>query len=70
LDAKKKKMQEQLLFVAGVQAKQIDTYFEPIEHTFVSLAITEKRKNSKRICSLWFLVKRSFQDAEIRISKK
>lgn len=70
LEAQKKKMQEQLLFVAADRAKQIDTHFDAIEHTSVSLAITEKRKNSKRICSLWFLVKRSFQVVEIRISKK
>lgn len=47
LEAQKKKMQEQLLFVAADRAKQIDTHFDAIEHTSVSLAITEKTEEFK-----------------------
>jgi nucleotide-binding universal stress UspA family protein len=47
LEAQKKKMQEQLLFVAEDKAKQIDTHFDAIEHTSVSLAITEKTEEFK-----------------------
>jgi len=47
LEAQKNKMQEQLLFVAGEKAKQIDTHFDAIEHTSVSLAIIEKTEEFK-----------------------
>ena len=47
LEAQKKKMQEEFLFVAKDKAKQIDVNFDAIEHTSVSLAITEKTEEFK-----------------------
>jgi nucleotide-binding universal stress UspA family protein len=47
LEAQKKKMNEQFLFVAGEKAKKIDIYFDAIEHTSVSMAIVEKTEECK-----------------------
>jgi nucleotide-binding universal stress UspA family protein len=47
LEVQKKKMEEQLLFVAGEKAKQIEIYFDAIEHTSVSMAIIEKTEECK-----------------------
>jgi len=47
LDAQKEKMKEQLLFIAGDKTKHFDTHFDAIEHTSVSIAITEKTEEFK-----------------------
>ena len=47
LEAQKKKMQEQLLSVALDKTKKLDVHFDAVEHTSVSLAITEKTEEFK-----------------------
>lgn len=47
LEAQKKKMNEQFLFVAGEKANHIDIYFDALEHTSVSMAIVEKTEECK-----------------------
>jgi nucleotide-binding universal stress UspA family protein len=47
LEVQKNKMREQMLFLAGEKAKQVDAHFDAIEHTSVSLAIIEKTEEFK-----------------------